>query len=320
MTSFQFRAVILNLTIIQILNCFRFSVLALVLASCGTQLKAPEHPCPIPLCISSERVGLALVLGGGGAKGMAHVGVLEEFERAGIPIDIIVGCSAGSIVGALYADCPRASHVKHLLRPLKCGDVLDIDLISARFGLVKGRFLCQFLKRHLHSQHFEGLHIPLYVVATDILAGESVCLSSGPLVPAVHASCAIPLIFSPVYHYERWLVDGCVADPVPVSMAKDLGAELVVAVSLGGLFSDAYPTNLFGVARRSAEITFQLLAESCIQGADVVISPELGSMGLFDDHNPEAVYEAGRTAAREALPEIIDLLSERGLYPSPPPF
>lgn len=297
------------------------SVFLLVcLTGCGTQLNAPENPCPIPECVTPDCVGLALVLGGGGAKGMSHVGVLEEFERAGISIDVIVGSSAGSIVGALYADFPRACHVKHLLRPLRKWDILDVNLIFGRFGLVRGQSLRCFLDRHLSCCCFEELQIPLYVVATDVLAGESVCLSSGPIIPAVHASSAIPLVFSPVYLHERWLVDGGVADPIPVRVAKKLGASVVVAVDLSALVPATRPTNLFGVAARSAEIKFQLQTESCVQGADVVILPELGDMGLFDDQNPERVYEAGRTAAREALPKIIELLIEKGLYPCPHGF
>lgn len=292
-------------------------IFSLLLTSCGSKLTAPENPCPIPVCHPPDCVGVALVLGGGGAKGMSHVGVLAEFENAGIPIDMIFGCSAGSIVGALYADCPRACHVKHLLRPLRAWDVLDLNLWYARFGLVRGHALCRFLKKHLYCRNFEELQIPFSVVATDILAGESVCINSGPLIPAVHASAAVPFIFSPVYLHERWLVDGGVSDPIPVKCAKKAGAAVVVAVDLSGLLPDTCPTNLFGVGARSAEIKFQLQSESCVIGADVVISPELGCMGLFDDKDPERVYEAGCKAAREAMPKIIELLTERGLYPLP---
>ena len=247
---------------------------------------------------------------------MSHVGVLAEFEQAGVPIDLIVGCSAGSIVGALYADCPHSCHVKRLLKPLRVWDILDINLLFARFGLVRGRSLRGFLKQHLHCRYFEELRIPLYVVATDILAGESVAFNSGPIIPTVHASSAVPFVFSPVYLYERWCVDGGVADPIPVKVARKTGAAVVVAVDLSGLLPDTCPTNLFGVVTRSAEIKFQLQTESCMHGADVIISPELGRIGLFDDKYPERVYQSGRHAAREAMPKIIKLLQEKGLYPT----
>ena len=292
-------------------------VLLVFLSSCETKINLPDNPSPIPEILPPHFVRLALVLGGGGAKGMSHIGVLAEFEKAGIPIDVIVGCSAGSIIGALYADCPNAGYIKQLLRPLRTWDILDINIWYGRYGLVQGGALRRFLKRHLSVRCFEELKIPLYVVATDVIAGKLICINSGPIIPAVHASSAIPFIFSPVYLYQRWLVDGGVADPVPVRTAKKTGAAIIVAVDLSGLLLKTCPTNLFGIATRSAEIKFLLQSESCVQGADVVIQPELGDMGLFDDRNPQNVYEAGRKAAREAIPKIKELLSQKGLMPWP---
>lgn len=292
-----------------------FLTVLLLLSSCETKFDLPEDPPPIPECSPPSCVRLAIVLGGGGAKGWSHAGVLAEFERAGIPIDAIVGCSAGSIVGALYADCPNACYVKRLLVPLKTWDILDINIWYGRYGLVQGGGLRRFLKRNLSCRYFEDLKIPLYVVATDLIAGKLVCMSSGSIIPAVHASASVPFVFSPVYLYKRWLVDGGVADPVPVQTAKKTGAAVVVAVDLSGLLPRTCPTNLFGIATRSAEIKFLLQSESCVDGADVVIRPELGDMGLFDDKNPQRVFEAGSKAAREAIPKIIELLSEKGLMP-----
>lgn len=296
--------------------CFLY-ILVLFLSSCTSKLDAPENPLPIPVSSPPDCVRVALVLGGGGAKGMSHVGVLAELEKAGIPIDVIVGCSAGSIVGALYADCPNACYIRRLLTPLRVWDILDINLLYCRFGLVRGASLCRFLQNNLSCRRFEDLQIPLYVVATDILAGEAVSISSGLLVPAIHASSAVPFVFSPVYLYQRWLVDGAVTDPVPVQIAKKTGAAVIVAVDLSGLLPDTCPTNLFGVVSRSAEIKFQLQSNSCLQGADVVISPELGDMGIFDDRSPHDVYDAGCRAAKEAIPKILELLTEKGFFPIP---
>ncbi len=282
------------------------------LSSCETKLTLPEHPQPIPKILPPCHARLALVLGGGGAKGLSHVGVLEEFEKAGIPIDILIGCSAGSIVGALYADCPNASYIKKILKPLRTWDILDLRV--CRFGLVRGGALRRFLYRHLTVRCFENLHIPFYAVATDLVAGELITINSGPIIPAVHASAAVPFVFCPVYLYERWLVDGGVADPIPVKAARETGAQIVVAVDLSCLLKKTCPTNLFGIGARSAEIKFLLQSESCVKGADVIIRPELGDMGLFDDNNPEHVYQAGCTAAREAIPQILQLLSEKGCW------
>ena len=287
----------------------------LLLNGCGKRMNGPIHPPVIPQCIPPEPVRIALVLGGGGTKGWSHIGVLSEFERANIPIDVIVGCSAGSIVGALYADNPNAERLREVLKPLKTWDILDVNVWYGRFGLVQGGALKRFLQKNLSCKNFEELQIPLYVVATDLLAAELVTMSSGPIIPAVHASAAVPFVFSPVYHYQRWLVDGGVADPVPVQEAKKTGAQIVVAVDLSGLLEETRPLNLFEVARRSAEIKFLLQSESCVKGADVVIAPDLGYMGLFDDTRYDHVYEAGCLAAKKAIPQILQLLEEKGLFP-----
>lgn len=293
---------------------FKFVVLFLscyIFVGCGTKYDVVEDPPPVSVHIPEKHVRLALVLGGGGARGMAHVGVLEEFERANISIDIIIGCSAGSIVGALYADCPNAGRIKSLLEPLKKWDILDINIWYCRYGLVQGRSLRNFLYANLNCSYFEQLQIPLYVVATDLVEGELITFSKGPVIPAVHASAAVPFIFAPVLFQGRLLVDGGVADPIPVVVAKEIGADIVVAVDLSELLPKTCPTNLFGIATRSAEIKFLLQSESCAKGADVIIRPELGDIGMFDDKNNEMMYQAGRNAAKKAIPRILELLCER---------
>jgi NTE family protein len=301
-----------NLNVIYLKIFLLFLSFSLFFTGCQTQYKYLEDPPLIPERVPANPVRLALVLGGGGARGMAHVGVLEEFERAGIPIDIIVGCSAGSIVGALYADNPNARYVKKALEPLRKWDILDISVIYARYGFVQGRSLRRFLRNTLRSQYFSQLKIPLYIVATDLYAGELVCIGTGPIIPAVHASAAVPFVFAPVSLYGRVLVDGGVVDPIPVSTAKKFGADLVIAVDLSELLPKTCPTNLFEVASRSAEIKFLLQSESCVQGADIVIRPELGDLGLFDDKCNKLSYDAGRKAAREAIPQILDALLKHG--------
>jgi NTE family protein len=294
------------------LRSIAFLFLAVVVLGCSTKYRLPEIPQMIPVRSYPENIRLALVLGGGGARGMSHVGVLHEFEAAGIPVDLIVGCSIGSVVGSLYADCRNAAHVKQLLMPLKRWDILDVSVTNCRYGLVQGGALIRFLNQNLTCRRFEELQIPLIIVATDILAGELVSFNSGPIIPAVHASSAIPFLFSPVVLYDRLLVDGGVADPIPVSTAKKYGAAITVAVDLSCLSPDTCPTSLFGVAARSAEVKIQLQSRSCLQGADVVISPDLADVGLFDDHCHDRVYEAGRAAARTAIPQIKALLEEQG--------
>jgi NTE family protein len=137
-----------------------------------------------------------------------------------------------------------------------------------------------------------------------------ITFSRGPVLPTVHASAAVPFVFAPVLYKGRLLVDGGVADPIPVSSAKAMGAEVVVAVDLSQLLPRTCPKNLFGIARRSAEIKFLLQSEGCCKDAEVIIRPELGDVGMFDDKEQESMYQAGCKAAREAIPRILELLSQ----------
>lgn len=280
-----------------------------VLISCQPHYTFLECPPPLPECPApAQPVRLALVLGGGGVRGMAHVGVLQEFENAGIPIDAIVGCSVGSLVGVLYADSPNAERLHAVLRPIKKWDILDVNICKSRYGFVQGNSLRRFLYTHLHAKTFECLQIPFRAVATDLHRGDMVCFGSGPVIPAVHASCSIPFFFAPVQLHGRLLVDGGVSNPVPAIVAKEMDAQIVVVVDLCELLPPTCPTNLFQVATRCGEIIFNKQSEGCLVGADVIIRPALGEIGTFDDRYSEKIYQAGRQAAREAIPRIKELL------------
>ena len=248
-------------------------------------------------------IEVALVLGGGGARGMAHVGVLEVLQKEGIPIDLIVGCSAGSLVGALYANCKDAEQVKSLLIRKKRKDFVSANLLNFKFGLFHRKpFIC-LMNNCLGDKKFEDLEIPLVVVATDLCGGKLVSFNKGPIVPTVHASCAVPFYFSPIKYDNRTLVDGGVADPIPVQVARDLGAKIVIAVNIEASLEGNYSFNLIDVAVRSAEIKHMQHGRLCMEDADVIIRPDVGHVGIFEEKNIE-LYEAGKQAAEKALPLI----------------
>lgn len=264
-------------------------------------------PDPLPeIVFDKKEIGIALVLGGGGARGMFHVGVLEVLEEAKIPIDLIVGCSAGAVVGALYADHPDGNRVRDLLIHLKRKDLLEINILDCRFGLCKGKGLRSFLHNSLTVRNFEELKIPFLVVATDLEAGEVISLGSGPIIPAVHASCAIPFFFEPVRMYGRILVDGGVLDPNPVTTAKKYSPKMIIAVDLAELLPTTKPTHLFTVATRSAEIIHLNQSRRCLDGADIIIRPTISPVGTFEDCHSERLYENGKRTARALLPKILE--------------
>lgn len=170
----------------------------------------------------------------------------------------------------------------------------------------------RILKQHLCAQTFEELQVPLIIVATDLYSGELVPIGGGNLIKAVQASCSIPFLYVPCEHMGRILVDGGTINPVPVKVARDLGAEVIIAVDLCELLPKTFPTNLFEVATRSAEIAFMWQNERCTHHANVIIRPKTCGVGTFNEKMKPEICEAGRRAAREHIPEIKALLA---LYP-----
>lgn len=287
----------------------------LILASgCCPRAYMPKAcPDPLPSFYVPEKIRVALVLGSGGVRGMAHVGVLEELEAAGVPIDMIVGCSAGSIVGALYCENPCVANIVEAVWNLKVDTILDINLWTCRYGLSQGTSFHRVLDKYLDSETFEELKIPLVVVATDLYSGELVPMGGGDLVKSVQASCSIPFVFVPCDYMGRIMVDGGVVNPVPVKVARDLGADVVIAVDLCELLPKTFPTNLFQIANRSAEIVFTWQNEVCTRNADVVIRPETCGVGAFNEKMKLQIYEAGKRAARNQMPKILEVLDKRGI-------
>lgn len=280
----------------------------LLCSGCTPAYKFPCNPEPIPeICFENSNIGLALVLGGGGAKGMFHVGVLEVLEEEDIAIDLITGCSAGALVGALYADCCNAHEVRDMLIRCKRLDLLDIRMSCCRYGLSQGTAMCYFLNKHLKARDFSQLKIPFVCVATDLEQGEAVPLGTGPLVPAIQASCAVPFFFQPVLLHGRVLIDGGIVDPNPVTAALAHNPRLVIAVDLTNLLPMTAPTSLFGIAQRSAEIMHLNMSRACLEGAHLVIKPKIGPIGMFEDGQANYLYEEGKRAAREMLPQIKEL-------------
>lgn len=284
-------------------------VLLFFFCACSTRYSA-YRPEPIPeYKFKGDFPTVAVCLGGGGSRGIAHLGVLYEFEKAGIPIDLIVGTSAGSVIGASYADNPSVENLIPRFKVQRKTHLLDIDMFNMRYGIYKGIAFQKFLVDSLSVNRFEDLKIPCLVVATDMISGEEICFGSGPLAPAIHASCAVPYYFQPVELYGRYLIDGGVTNPVPVSVAKRHNAKLIIAVDITFSLPETLPGNLIGIAKRSMEICFQKINQMCLQQADVIICPDVKKIGMFEDEAFQELFEAGRQAARAALPQIQEKLA-----------
>jgi NTE family protein len=282
------------------------SLLFLLLAGCSPLYLPPVAQGEVPIFEVFEAkkpIKVALVLGGGGSKGLAHLGAIKELEAAGLRPDLIIGCSAGSIVGALYADNPELTGVEEILLKLTRSDLLDPTFFS-RFGFVEGKALQNFMKKHLRAKTFDELKIPLIVVATDLFTGETVELSQKELPIAVGASCAFPGVFSPVILHDRYLIDGGASSPVPVEIAKKYGAELIIAIDVSEKLPASQPSHFFGIAKRGIEIVYRKLVEHSVAKADIAIRMEFQDVGMFSDHLNQEMYEHGRQKVLSMLPEI----------------
>jgi len=272
-----------------------------------------------------RKVGLAL--GGGGARGMAHIGVIEVLEREGIHIDMIAGTSSGAVIGALLAQGKDVEEINVLARNWDWKHRAQIiDLTLPKSGFIAGKKLKEFLKSIIGDIEFSDLKLPFACVATDVMTGEEVVINQGSVLEAVRASISLPIIFAVVKWQGRYLVDGGLVDPVPVSVLKDMGADFIIAVNVTPRMSTGqeriYPQetnlketpaikepNIFNVIMKMSGIANSQIVEASLEGADVIIEPRLDGIGLGDfGHTDKCILEGG-FAAIDAVLEIKNQLS-----------
>ena len=273
-----------------------------------------------------KRIGLAL--GGGGARGLAHIGVLEILEREGIPIDMITGTSAGAAIGALYAQGKNINEIKDLARSWDWKQrARIIDLALPKTGFIAGKKLKQLLKSIIGDVKFNDLKIPFACIATDIMSGEEVIINQGSVLEAVRASISLPVIFTVVKWKGRYLVDGGLVDPVPVNVLKDMGADFIIAVNVTPRLSRAFQKvyieelkpekagavkepNIFNILMKVINIDSSHLVGWCLNGADIIIEPRMAGIGFGDfGHIDECILEGGLSTI-DAVLEIKRRLAE----------
>jgi len=262
------------------------------------------------------RPGIALALGGGFARGYAHLGVLRVLEEQQIPISSISGSSIGSILGAAYASGTPLSRIIERCREVRFRDFARWRV--SRFGLASNDRLGALVQRCFDSRQFEDLVIPTAIVATDLGTGEPVIFRQGNLTEAIRASCAFPGLFEPVQIGTRCLADGGQVAPVPTLAARQMGAEIVVGVSVG--IQDGQrgaPTNIFQVVSRAVSAAQKHQVEGWERHADLVLRPSVQSLAWDDFGRIDEAIDAGVSAARSALPRIKKLLESAIGQPVP---
>ncbi len=249
-----------------------------------------------------RKIGLAL--SGGGGRGIAHIGVLAVLAEAGLVPDCVAGTSAGAAAGVLFC---RGWSPEQMLRLVRGLSLLDLGRPRLRrLGLLDGTRFEELIRELIGDLSFADLSIPLAVVACDLLTGERVVLRQGPLAPAVRASCSIPGIFTPVEQEGRLLVDGGLVDHLPVSVAREMGADSVIAVDVHPPVPPGRrPRNLFEVVIASYQI---MTRNNIVPGGEpeCLIRPDTARFDwLRFGSQAEALYQAGRQAAQEALPGLL---------------
>lgn len=290
---------------------FVFAGLAVLLVvGCGSSPKngaQPELPAvapePIPIVVKTPpRIGLAL--GGGAARGFAHVGVIQVLEEAGIRPTLVTGTSAGSLVAAIYASGKTGKQLQNVAETMEEVTIADWTLPLFTRGMLRGDALARYVNEQVGSRRLEDMVLPLGIVATDLNSGQSVVFQRGDTGTAVRASSAVPAVFQPVKIAGRDYVDGGLVSPVPVRAARKMGAELVIAVDI----SSAPEGNLTGGTLDILLQTFTIMGSSInhfeLKDADIVVRPALVGVSSADFSARKRAIEAGRQAMLQQMPQL----------------
>jgi NTE family protein len=290
-----------------------------LLAACASSGPAPEAitPAPRPVPVKPVRIGIAL--GGGAAKGFAHIGVIKMLEANGLRIEVVSGTSAGSVVGALYASGMDAFQMQKTAFGLDEAQIRDVSLFSG--GVVKGQKLQDYVNQLVGNRPLERMKKPFAVVSTQLETGERTVFVRGNTGQAVRASSSIPGVFEPVVIGQKHYVDGGVVSPVPVDAARQLGADYVIAVDISTKASGKNPGSLLGTVNQSITIMGQKLGQQELARANVVIRPQVNDIGPADFEQRNNAILEGERAALAALPQIraqlAKLMAERQAAATP---
>ena len=259
---------------------------------------------------SNKKPIIALVLGSGGARGYAHIGVIETLEQHGIKPDLIVGTSAGSIVGSIYASGKSADQLRKIALDMKVGDVRDFKI--GLKGFFDGRKVEDYVNKQVGQIPLEKMKIPMYVVATELKNGEKTIFNHGNTGQAVRASVSIPSMFIPTMIQGKEYVDGGLVSPVPVKIAKELGADVVIAVDILAQPSNTETTNVWGLFNQNINIMQNKLAEEELKEADIVIQPDLREKAhIFDVKGRQDTIQAGVEAANLRMHDLDVVIASK---------
>ena len=293
-------------------------VLALTLAGCDKTTKTPPSTTPI----QAREPVIALALGGGGAKGFAHIGVIKVLESHGIKPKIVTGTSAGSFVGSLYASGKSPYQLQHIALTFKESDIRDLTL--NRQGFIAGQKLQDFVNQHVANKPIEKFPIRFAAVATRLDNGRKADFIKGNAGQAVRASCSIPNVFVPATIGGTQYVDGGLVSPIPVQTAKAMGADLVIAVDISARPTGNQPVSMWGLLDQTLNIMGQQSINQELAQANIVIQPKVGHIGTLDLKASNQTILEGEKAAQLQVKAILQAInnfkkSPAALKPAPRP-
>ena len=292
-------------------RAWRLVALAAVVAVAGCTTVAPPPMPPQPPVVVTPPVAvpkrpprLGLALGGGAARGFAHVGVIQALEAAGIRPDLVVGTSAGSLVAAIYASGKTGAQLQQVAETMEEAAFTDWTLPIFSRGMLRGDALARYVNGEVGNKLIENMALPLGIVATDLNSGQGMLFQRGDTGAAVRASSAVPAVFQPVRISGRDYVDGGLVSPVPVRQARQMGAELVIAVDI----SSAPESNPAGDTLQILLQTFAIMGKSIntyeLRDADLVVRPALPGVKGADFAARRQAIDAGRAAMQQLLPQL----------------
>ncbi|MGJ7910567.1 patatin-like phospholipase family protein [Neobacillus sp. LXY-1] len=249
-----------------------------------------------------EQPKIGLALGSGGARGFAHLGVIKVLQESGIPIHLIAGSSMGALVASFYGAGIDFDNLYKYSTVFKRKYFLDFTI--PKMGFIAGKKVKEFIQIFTHGKNIEDLSIPIGIVATDLITGEKVIFRKGPIADAVRASISIPGIFVPVKSNGRILVDGGVTDRVPVSVAKEMGADIVIAVDVSRVKRNAEITSIYDVIMQSIDIMQNEIVLNSEIAANVMIRPPVESYSSRAFTNIDEIIKSGEEEAKKHLEQI----------------
>ena len=261
-----------------------------------------------PLLVEKRIPHIGLALGGGAARGFAHVGVIQALEEAGIRPELVAGTSAGSLVAALYASGKNSAQLKKIADSMEEAEITDWMIPILNRGALRGEALARYVNTQVSGQTIEGMKIPLGIVATDLQSGEAMLFRRGSTGTAVRASSAVPGVFQPVKVGSREYVDGGLVSPVPVKQAREMGANCVIAVDI----STDPESNPAGDTFQILMQTFTIMGKSInsfgLKDANLVVRPSLLGVKSADFTARRRSIEAGYSAMHKLIPRLRELL------------